>query len=120
MARHRGCVVWAIEVYPIHGITRYDAPRSELDRCVIAWGGVLAQAAIAIPLVAWVGAFGYTSLEPINAVIALLGFFSLAQAALNLLPIPHLDGSQAWQLFPLLIRRFYARARRANARRSPR
>lgn len=105
MAQRRGYAVWSIEIYPIHGITRFDAPRSHFDRCLVAWGGVLAQAVIAIPLIAWVALFGYTSVEALNAVLALLGFFSFAMAAINLLPIPRLDGSLAWQLLPLLLRR---------------
>jgi Zn-dependent protease len=120
MARLRGYGVWSVEIYPIHGVTRCDAPRSHFDRCLVAWGGVLAQIAIAIPLIAWVAIFGYTSVEAINAVLALLGFFSLAIAAINLLPIPHLDGSLAWQLLPLLLRRLRSvQNRRADWRSLP-
>src|ERR1700759_3108565 len=42
--------VYAIELYPIHGLCRFDLPYSKFDHCVIAWGGVLAQAAVALPL----------------------------------------------------------------------
>jgi len=42
LAQKRGYAVWAIEVYPIHGVTRFEAPRSDFDKRPVAWGGVLA------------------------------------------------------------------------------
>jgi len=43
------------------------------------------------------------------------GLLGLAIAVLNLLPIPYLDGSLAWQLLPLLFRQTRSRqARRGN------
>jgi membrane-associated protease RseP (regulator of RpoE activity) len=72
---------------------------------VIAWAGVLAQAAVAIPLVIWVAVFGYTSFEAVNMLFVILGFFSLGVAAFNLLPTPPLDGATAWRIFPTLLAR---------------
>jgi Zn-dependent protease len=115
-ARRRRCVAWSIEIYPIVGLTRYSAPHSYFDDCVIAWGGVLAQSAVAIPLVVWVSVFGYTSSAQTNAVLALLGYFSLLIAVLNLLPVPRLDGAKAWPLLPMLL----SRAIRAYQRRRSR
>jgi hypothetical protein len=97
--------VFSIELYPIYGITRFETPWSRFDHCVIAWGGVLAQAIVALPLVAWVAVFGYTRFEPANVVLALLGFFSLGVAAFNLLFFAPLDGIPAWGLIPALIER---------------
>ena len=51
---------------------------------------------VALPLVAWVAIFGYTRFEPVNVMLALLGFFSLGVAAFNLLPFAPLDGITAW------------------------
>jgi Zn-dependent protease len=104
-AQRMGCKVWCIELYPIHGITLFETPWSKFDHCVIAWGGVLAQAAVAIPLVAWVIVFGYTPFEAVNSVLAILGFFSLFIACFNLLPKAPLDGSIAWGIIPLYIER---------------
>jgi stage IV sporulation protein FB len=103
-ARCKGCAVWSIELYPIWGITRFSQPYSRLDRCVIAWAGVLAQAIFGAPVVVWVETFGYTHFEPVNAILAILGFFSLSIAALNLLPVPPLDGAIAWGLLPALFK----------------
>src|SRR5262245_18745017 len=59
-AHWRGSEAQYIEIYPIHGLARVGTPYSRFDHCIIAWGGVVAQLVIAIPLVAWVAIFGYT------------------------------------------------------------
>ncbi len=102
MAQHKRCEVSGIELYPLWAITRFQAPWSRVDNALIAWGGVLAQAVVGIPIVVCVAVFGYTRWEPVNAVLALLGFFSLAMAVFNLLPFAPLDGAKAWDLFPAL------------------
>jgi Zn-dependent protease len=105
VAQRKGCRVFAIELYPIHGLVVYELARSRYDDAVIAWGGVLAQAAVGMPLVAFVSIFGFTRFPALNAVVGILGYFSLFVAALNLLPIRPLDGSRAWYVFSALGRR---------------
>ncbi len=114
-AQRKGCAVSSIELYPLWGITRFDEPYSGFDYCVIAWGGVAAQALIAVPLIVWVEVFGYTRSQPVNAVLAILGFFSLSIAVFNLLPIRPLDGAIAWGLIPAIFKRSPAR----GAKREP-
>jgi len=104
-AQRMRCEVLSIQLYLIFGITKFETPWSRFDHCVIAWGGVIAQAVVALPIVGWVILFGYTRFEPINAVLALLGFFSLGVAAFNLLPITPLDGATAWAIIPESIKR---------------
>lgn len=70
-AQSKGCAVPSIELYPVWGITRFEEPYSRFDDCVIAWGGVAAQAMIGVPLVVWVEAFGYTHSQAVNAVLAI-------------------------------------------------
>ncbi|HEY8148621.1 MAG TPA: hypothetical protein VIK51_06925 [Vicinamibacteria bacterium] len=101
-ARRKGYAVWSIELYPLHGLTRYDAPRSHYDACVVAWGGVLAQLAVAVPLVLWATIFGFTSVGVVNALIAIFGYLSLLWAIVNLMPVARLDGALAWQIVPYL------------------
>jgi membrane-associated protease RseP (regulator of RpoE activity) len=114
-AQRKGCRVFSIELYPIWGITRFSEPHSYFDRCVIAWGGVVAQAIVALPLLIWAETSGYTRFQAINAILAILGFFSLTVAVFNLLPIRPLDGAIAWGLLPAFLKR-----RRAKpARRKP-
>src|SRR6266536_460598 len=49
-ARAAGSQVWSVEIYPGLGITRYTHPECRRRACFIAWAGVLAQLALAIPL----------------------------------------------------------------------
>jgi Zn-dependent protease len=104
-AQRLGCDVISIEIYPIFGVTRFGTPWSRVDHCLIAWAGVLAQAVIAIPLIAWIVVFGYSRYEAVNMLFAILGYFSISVAIFNLLPVRPLDGSIAWGIFPALIAR---------------
>jgi membrane-associated protease RseP (regulator of RpoE activity) len=114
-AQRMRCEVFSIKLYPVFGVIKFEMPWSKFDHCVIAWGGLIAQAVVAIPVIGWVLLFGYTRFEALNAVLALLGFFSAAMAVFNLLPIPPLDGATAWAIIPEAIRR----ARHKSTRRSP-
>lgn len=118
-AQRLGCRVYSIELYPIWGITRFQIPWSRFDHCVIAWGGVLAQAVIAVPLAAFIAIFGYTRIEAVNVVLALLGGISLLVAIFNLLPFPPLDGAMAWRIIPAYIEQRRSRVKpiKANFRR---
>lgn len=104
-AQRKKCKVWSIELYPIWGITRFSQPYSRFDHCVIAWGGVVAQAIVAVPLIAVAETLGYTRFQPLNAILAIFGFFSLGVALFNLIPAPPLDGAVAWGLLPALFKR---------------
>jgi Zn-dependent protease len=104
-ARRRHTPVISIELYPIVGFCRFEIPWSRFDHCVIAWGGVIAQLAVALPMLLWVSTFGYTRFAPVNAVLGILGGYSLVTAALNLLPVRPLDGSMAWYIVPEFIKR---------------
>lgn len=103
MARRRGYQAFCMALYPIFGLAQFEAPDSRLDRALIAWGGVLAQWVVAIPLTLYIAIVGYTPFEPLNAVLAILGGYSLLVAAFNLLPIRPLDGSKAWDIIPAWI-----------------
>jgi len=114
-AQRKGYAVWSIELYPIWGVTRFSEPYADYDRCVIAWGGVLAQVVVALPFLLWQEIFGYTRFQALNTVMIILGGFNVFVAVFNLLPIRPLDGSIAWTLLPSLWRRPRAKA----ARREP-
>jgi Zn-dependent protease len=104
-AHAKGCHVLSIRLYPIFGLTCFEEPWSRWDRYVIAWGGVIAQGVVAFPFVTWYKLFGYSRFDQVNALIAIMGFFSLAVALFNLLPFPPLDGAMAWRIFPALAER---------------
>jgi Zn-dependent protease len=78
---------------------------AQAERRVEAIVMVAAQLAVAVPLIAWVELFGYSRFQPVNAMLAIWGFFSLSLAVFNLLPIRPLDGSIAWGLLPALFKR---------------
>ena len=117
-AQRKRCIVWSIELYPFWGVTRFDQPYSEFDRCVIAWGGVVAQVVVAAPIIILTETFGYTRFQPLNSALAILGFFNLFVAMFNLIPVAPLDGSVAWGLLPALFRRSARTAKRAPSWRS--
>jgi Zn-dependent protease len=100
MARRRGYQAYSIAFYPIFGLARFERPDSRVDRALIAWGGVLAQAIVGIPLALYAALVGYTPFAALNAVLVILGGYSLCAAAFNLLPVRPLDGSVAWDLIP--------------------
>ena len=114
-AERMHCEVHSIRLYPICGVTSLEMPWSKFDDCVIAWGGVIAQAVVAVPIVLVVTVFGYSRFEAINAVLALLGFFSLGVAIFNLLPVKPLDGAIAWAIIP----EAFKRIREKRERRPP-
>lgn len=114
-AHAKGCRVLSIRLYPIFGLAFFEEPWSRWDKCVIAWGGVIAQAVVAFPFVTWYKLFGYSRFDQVNALIAILGFFSLVVALFNLLPFPPLDGAVAWKLIPALFERSPAHKKRAGA-----
>jgi membrane-associated protease RseP (regulator of RpoE activity) len=108
-ARRSGCAVWSIELYPLHGFTRCSAPPTHYAACVIAWGGVLAQLAVAVPLILLATVFGLTPIGLVNALVVIFGYFSAVIAVINLLPLPRLDGGTAWRIVPYLLRRMRRR-----------
>jgi stage IV sporulation protein FB len=119
-AKRLGCRPIAMEIFPIVGLARFEQPWSRFDHAVIAWSGVLAQAAVAIPAIAIAEVTGRTRFGPVNAILGVLGPYSIAIACLNLLPVGRLDGRMAWQIFPAWLERRKATRRRPAAYRSPR
>lgn len=108
-AQRKHCQVMSIDLYPIFGLCCFQTPWSRFDHCVIAWGGVIAQLLVAIPLVVGLKVFGYSNFNPINAILIIFGPYSLVVAVFNLLPIRGLDGSVAWWIIPEAIKRMRGR-----------
>ena len=109
MARRLGYQVTAIYVAFYHGRCEYEAPYSESDDVLIAWGGVLAQLAVAIPILVLDAFFERRDFGYAGPVVAFLGRLNLVVALVNLAPAPGLDGHTAWRAVPLLIRWWRAR-----------
>lgn len=88
----------------IHGLCEYEHPDSEREDVIIAWGGVLAQLIIAIPLIL-VGTFTSLGSVPyVGTFIIFFGHFSFAMAVVNLIPMSGLDGAIAWRIGPVFMR----------------
>lgn len=100
MARRLGYEAPVIRLSFLHGVCEIDGPESRRDAIAIAWGGVLAQLAIAVPLVALEQVHGMMARPFVAIVIGAFGNFSLLLVLLNLMPIRGLDGATAWGIVP--------------------
>ncbi len=108
MVRATGHRVSAVEVHAGGGECTWDGDETPTQRALIAWGGVLAQLALAV--VAFVVERTVAPSGPfVLQLLRGLTTWNLVMAAFNLLPVRPLDGYEAWPLLPLLWRR---RARR--------
>lgn len=88
----------------IHGLCRYEQPDTLREDAIIAWGGVLFQLAVAIPLIVIGQTTPLGSVSLFAILVAVLGYFSLLVALFNLAPGPGLDGTRAWRLPGILLR----------------
>ena len=110
MARRLGYAATDIRLSLLHGGCEHDAPDTRRDEALIAWGGVLAQLAIALPLIALAQVPAFAALPAAAIPIAGFGYFSVLVALFNLAPVPPLDGARAWRLLPVLLAQRRARA----------
>jgi hypothetical protein len=111
-----------IMIHGFGGHCAYLGDPSPRQRAIVAWGGVMAQGllyAIALPLSILVPASSGFQSDLYGVLIAQ----NLYVAFFNLMPIPPLDGAEAWKLVPMIMRREprverrdVARARQAVAR----
>jgi len=115
MARRLGYAAPDIYLGLVHGRCEVEHPDSLRDAALIAWGGVLAQLAVALPLLALAQADAVTTQPHLAIPIGFFGYFSVLMVALNLVPVSGLDGAKAWRLLPILWaeRRAGAKAKKA-------
>ena len=109
---------YAIRISGIHGTCEIEAPENAKQDYLVAWGGVLAQLMVAVPIIILNAVLGIGQIEPLGPVVAIFGFLSVAIAAFNLIPAPGLDGAKAWRLFPLLLEERRERTFRPRRKRS--
>jgi stage IV sporulation protein FB len=112
-----GLHVNAIDVHGFGGECRWSGNATAWQRAVIAWGGVLAQ----LVLMAGTFAFIHFTGAPTTRFGAELGMVftetNLWLACINLLPVPPLDGANAWAIVPLIKSRWRSRGSAAALRR---
>ncbi len=99
----RGLEVESIDVHGVGGLCRWSGDAGAYTRALIAWGGVWAQAA------GLVLAFGASLIwgppAPGGFWAQLFYVFTTVNLwlmALNLIPVPPLDGVEAWKLIPMV------------------
>jgi Zn-dependent protease len=104
--------VVAVDAYALGGLCHWRGGPSPLARAMIAWGGVIAQAALAIGTSIALAFLG----RPAHVFTADLAHAfvdaNLWMALMNLVPVPPLDGAEAWRVVPILAAR--RRRRREN------
>lgn len=113
LVRGFGLSLEAIELHGFGGECRFSGFVSPWRRSIIAWGGVVAQAAL-LPL-------GFViapsiEVEFLRSCLLAFGVPNCWMIALNLLPIGPLDGRQAWRLPALALKRIRGRSRTSRRR----
>ncbi|MFZ5635663.1 MAG: hypothetical protein ACOY82_03655 [Pseudomonadota bacterium] len=97
-SRRLGYEVFGIEVGAFHGTCWHETHGDERDEAIIAWGGVAAQLALALPLIALDLVFALRGEPVLGGMVKILGYGSVVLAAVNLIPVAPLDGARAWRL----------------------
>lgn len=105
VAHRLGYEVDSIGITALHGWCRCEAPETEWDEVLIAWGGVAAQLAVALPVLLVMVALGDRSWGYFTPVIVFLGLLNVAIVIANLVPDDESDGRIAWRIIPLLLRK---------------
>lgn len=109
-----GQQVLAVEVTGLGGVCRWQGHATPLARAAIAWGGVWAQLLVFAAAGLFLLLRGLPSSWFAAQLLEALLWGNVWLMLLNLLPIPPLDGKEAWPLFSLLGARL--RRRRAAKR----
>lgn len=112
VAHRLGYGVSAIRIAFLHGHCEHEMPDTEWDHVLIAWGGVAAQLAVAIPVLIVATTFDRQDFGYAAPAIAFLGYVNVLIALVNLAPAEELDGHIAWRAVPLLWRRASSGSRR--------
>jgi Zn-dependent protease len=114
-AAHRlGYGVDSVWISFFHGRCEYQAPHFEWHAVIVAWAGVLAQLAIATPILVVGSIFEDYDLGYLAPAIVFLGYVNLLFALVNLAPGAGLDGQVAWRVIPLMLQQ--RKAKRATQR----
>jgi stage IV sporulation protein FB len=99
LAYREGMAVIGIDVHGLGGQCTYAGLPTARQQAIIAWGGVIAQGALLVASLVLVGALGWPRSGQLAELLDALTWTNVSVAVLNLLPIPPLDGADAWTLF---------------------
>jgi stage IV sporulation protein FB len=99
-----GLRVVSVDLHGLGGLCRWAGEATPRQRAVIAWGGVTAQLLVLGATYAALALLG----PPTSTFAAELAYVFVKTnewlIAINLLPVPPLDGAQAWAIFRLMRR----------------
>jgi Zn-dependent protease len=116
----------SLDVHALGGLCRWEGEVTRRQRALIAWGGVFAQALAFVVAEAALALCGPPRTAATREIAWAFTESNLWLIALNLIPVPPLDGAAAWPLAGMLyrdlgrLRRERAQARRARATASSR
>ena len=99
-----GATPTLIELTGYGGLCHWRGDVSPIGRAAIAWGGVWAQLLVLAAAEAWLYFNGLPRDFTAFRVLSALTLTNAWMIAINLLPIPPLDGAEAWRL-PILLGR---------------
>lgn len=112
-----GYEIDSIKLSVIHGECTYEGSHvTAREAALIAWGGPLAQFAVAalVWALSFMPAVGESDL--FGPVLVFLGYLSPLVAVVNLAPGSDMDGTVAWPLIPMLWRDFQGRKKKPSKR----
>jgi hypothetical protein len=104
MVRWCDATVLSIDMDALGGSCSWEGAVSPIQRAFIAWGGVLAQLVLFFAVRIVHVTAGWPAMLGGFQLLDMLTNTNLFIAAFNSIPLPPLDGWQAWQLVPLLYR----------------
>jgi len=105
MAKWRKVPVLEIRLLIMHGYCRHEEPNKQSDEIWIAWGGVAAQCAVlllALGVSELLKAQSLVAYRHAHSALDILIVANFIIMAINLLPVPPLDGAKAWPALPML------------------
>jgi stage IV sporulation protein FB len=95
-----GLLLVSIDVHGFGGGCAYSGSPTSRERAIVAWGGIVAQAALLTAVVVVLAVLGWPERGALADLVDALTWSNAGLMALNLLPIAPLDGAEAWRLFP--------------------
>lgn len=111
VVKRAGLTNLGIDLTGFGGQCRWAGAPTPIERALVAWGGVLAQAVVLMVTGTLVLALGSPTTPWLADLSYAFLWINLCLIAINLIPFPPLDGAEAWPLFGHLRRRRAARAR---------
>jgi hypothetical protein len=102
LVRRFGYQVVAVRVHAFGGDCQWAGDPTAAEVAVVAWGGVLAQAALWVATQVALLVAGFPASPVLAALAVTFTTVNARMIVFNLLPIPPLDGHRAWPLFRML------------------